>query len=1096
MKLRNINKAKVRKYDDGVAKQKLDYGAIASGIGTLGTMAIDVATMDNPAPSKAATAGKGALSGMATGASMGAAGGPIGTAIGAGVGLLAGGALGLWQGGKEEDAYKAEQKKKEELANTQRTMAFNQSSQSNLASANNRGFTSSGTQQSSFYGKDGGRLKMLADGGIHIKPSHKGLFTAKANKAGEGVQEYASHVMANKEDFSPATVKQANFARNASHWKHGDGGKLVPNKSEMTKLSEGQETAYQNWMNKNKYNESGDYDYRGYYKKEGFKNLGSPKGGEHFTDEFKRLSPFEGDNYMQLSDESNKASEFDKRRQGTWIDNKFVAYKQGGIIKKDGGELQPVSKNTQLAVGQSHENGGIKLDSKSEIEGGETLVDKGDHTLVVSDNLVNPLSGNTFAKDDLKLAKSLSKYEGKTSNLAKNSVKQINAKREILHSMQQKMNGNATDEEQGEQQPDNEALETQNMAENGMKLNKVGVAGQGPTSEDITYKADIPIAGRPSPIRYAPKEVKKLNMLSKPVQYPVPLRPQAPNYAENGIKMYGKGGVNSTIPFPKTPITYLDSLEYEGINRLNFENTKGAPGGKQGVGNYGFTHTKWKSLYPNINFSDPEQALAVHDKEMAYPNSFKGKMRNQLTDYMFHSNRDVNHLMLLADSKNTGVTLDDVNSNSPVIAKKLKDAWVQHGPRLSTLGNDKTFNDNLASARKQLQATNPLGKKGQGRGTLTNPHPNSPAWYERTDDMANLNYSKGESKTKTPATSTPMTKGNMKTHTSGGRTYTGGSGKLYNINNKGERFIKEPNGDWKKTDKFVDSVEKQFNVSNNNTSTNTARIIPSYKGKEFVSTTNNSTGNDPLGESTYTAPVDMVDRKKARLAKEEPKDYTSLNKGLGSLAKLSSYVAPHIMDWANENKNIAKLKAINTPDAPQQGFANLAKQNREVDRAEIKKQQGDYNASLSGTLADSQTAALMKANMSEKAAGAISGVNQNQRNANSQISNAQTEMNMGIDARNKAGIYGQKQQQMEKDVDISNRQSSNTSNLLSGFRDVQNTYRQEGYADKKFDIDYAGLNERGRAYMDKLKATGRGYWNNEGTSLYKRNGGKLSKLAK
>jgi hypothetical protein len=104
-------------------------------------------------------------------------------------------------------------------------------------------------------------------------------------------------------------------------------------------------------------------------------------------------------------------------------------------------------------------------------------------------------------------------------------------------------------------------------------------------------------------------------------------------------------------------------------------------------------------------------------------------------------------------------------------------------------------------------------------------------------------------------------------------------------------------------------------------------------------------------------------------------------------------------------------------------------------------------------------------------------------------------MNLGIDARNKAGIYAQKQQQMEKDVDISNRTAGAKSKLLSGLRDVQNTYREEGVADKQFDIDYAGLDERGKAYMDKLKATGTGFWNNRGTG-YRKNGGKLTKLAK
>ena len=64
----------------------------------------------------------------------------------------------------------------------------------------------------------------MQSGGIHIKESHKGLFTAKASKHGMGVQEFASHVLANKDSYSPSTVKQANFARNAKSFKHETGG--------------------------------------------------------------------------------------------------------------------------------------------------------------------------------------------------------------------------------------------------------------------------------------------------------------------------------------------------------------------------------------------------------------------------------------------------------------------------------------------------------------------------------------------------------------------------------------------------------------------------------------------------------------------------------------------------------------------------------------------------------------------------------------------------------------------------------------------------------------------------------------------------------
>jgi hypothetical protein len=55
---------------------------------------------------------------------------------------------------------------------------------------------------------------------IHINPAHKGLFTAKANKAKMSVQEFANHVMANKGKYSEQTVQQANFARNASKFSH------------------------------------------------------------------------------------------------------------------------------------------------------------------------------------------------------------------------------------------------------------------------------------------------------------------------------------------------------------------------------------------------------------------------------------------------------------------------------------------------------------------------------------------------------------------------------------------------------------------------------------------------------------------------------------------------------------------------------------------------------------------------------------------------------------------------------------------------------------------------------------------------------------
>lgn len=67
-------------------------------------------------------------------------------------------------------------------------------------------------------------------GGIHINPKNKGKFTASAKRAGMSVQEFARHVLANKDKYSSTQIKRANFAKNAKKFKHQDGGQLFPKK--------------------------------------------------------------------------------------------------------------------------------------------------------------------------------------------------------------------------------------------------------------------------------------------------------------------------------------------------------------------------------------------------------------------------------------------------------------------------------------------------------------------------------------------------------------------------------------------------------------------------------------------------------------------------------------------------------------------------------------------------------------------------------------------------------------------------------------------------------------------------------------------------
>ena len=84
---------------------------------------------------------------------------------------------------------------------------------------------------SSFIDNNGNTYK---SGGL-IKPENRGKFTAKAKKRGMSVQSFARQVLNNKDDYSTATVKQANFARNFGGRKKRDFGG-VSNKSYYTDL--------------------------------------------------------------------------------------------------------------------------------------------------------------------------------------------------------------------------------------------------------------------------------------------------------------------------------------------------------------------------------------------------------------------------------------------------------------------------------------------------------------------------------------------------------------------------------------------------------------------------------------------------------------------------------------------------------------------------------------------------------------------------------------------------------------------------------------------------------------------------------------------
>lgn len=70
-----------------------------------------------------------------------------------------------------------------------------------------------------------------AKGGIHIDPAKKGTFKAQATRMGMSVKEAARHIMANKENYSPAMVKKAvfahNFAKQNGGYTYQEGGETM-----------------------------------------------------------------------------------------------------------------------------------------------------------------------------------------------------------------------------------------------------------------------------------------------------------------------------------------------------------------------------------------------------------------------------------------------------------------------------------------------------------------------------------------------------------------------------------------------------------------------------------------------------------------------------------------------------------------------------------------------------------------------------------------------------------------------------------------------------------------------------------------------------
>lgn len=165
------------------------------------------------------------LSAVGSGAMAGASvGGPYGAIAGAAVGL--GGSLAGIFAGKNKAKRKAR--------------FLNQAAEAaNNMAIDNYDFQVNDVMQNN--ARNAMQYAYAADGGpINIKKKNRGKFTASAKRAGMGVQEYARHILANKDKYSSTLVKRANFARNAAGWKHALGGYIKDRDNMYDSLLESQ----------------------------------------------------------------------------------------------------------------------------------------------------------------------------------------------------------------------------------------------------------------------------------------------------------------------------------------------------------------------------------------------------------------------------------------------------------------------------------------------------------------------------------------------------------------------------------------------------------------------------------------------------------------------------------------------------------------------------------------------------------------------------------------------------------------------------------------------------------------------------------------
>lgn len=273
----------------------------------------------------------------------------IGTAISLGASIV-GGIVGNQKKKRAEEAqlqYQADINQAKSATSVAQNMTNARSNDYSNSLENRRLYTSS-------LFKKGGE--------IYIKPSKRGTFTEAAKKREQSVQGFASKVLANKDNYSSAMVKKANFARNAAKWKHLLGG--VSNLFKYGGSSRFSKRATKQNLGLENVNRTGQNAPTA-YRKPSVRSSTSSLTSLHSTDKVVQKA-------LDSIISSSPVKELDDNR---------TTYRKGGStdinpIIQQGGDSIRLKPNTFLLRGRKHANGGIiigKGNNSIEAEGGEVV---------------------------------------------------------------------------------------------------------------------------------------------------------------------------------------------------------------------------------------------------------------------------------------------------------------------------------------------------------------------------------------------------------------------------------------------------------------------------------------------------------------------------------------------------------------------------------------------------------------------------------------------------------------------------------------------------------------------------------------------------